>query len=210
MKIYDISLALTPRLPRWPGDPDIVLTPYQSLAAGDNSNNTHLACSVHSGTHIDAPAHFIDDGAGVEQIALDVLVGQALVAEIPGVARITPEHLEALDLPAETRRLLLKTDNSAYWSNPEHEFRKDFTALTAEAAKWVVARGIQLIGVDYLSVQLFDDPSPLTHRVLLEAGAVVLEGLDLRPVSQGSYQLVCLPLKINGSDGAPARAVLIA
>ena len=210
MQIYDISLALTPRLARWPGDPDIAVTQYQSLTAGDNSNNTHLACSVHSGTHIDAPVHFLENGTGADQISLGVLVGQAMVVEIPNVDRITPKHLKALDLPPETKRLLLKTDNSAYWSHPEHAFRKDFTALTAEAANWVVARGIQLIGIDYLSIQLFDDPTPLTHRVLLEAGVVILEGLDLRQISNGSYKLVCLPLKIKGSDGAPARAVLIA
>ena len=103
MQIYDISLALTPRLARWPGDPDIALTQYQSLTAGDNSNNTHLACSVHSGTHIDAPVHFLENGTGADQIPLGVLVGQAMVVEIPNVDRITPKHLKALDLPPETR-----------------------------------------------------------------------------------------------------------
>jgi arylformamidase len=209
MKIFDISVSIHPKLPVWPGDPPVVLERYRQQTKGDASNDSRLACSVHCGTHIDAPAHFIEKGTTIEQLSLDSLVGSATVVEFSEIDRITPDLLETQQIDAQTDRLLLKTKNSELWADPQHAFYPDFVALSAESARWIVNRGIQLVGIDYLSIQMFKDAEPLTHRILLEAGVVILEGLDLRAVEPGNYQLICLPLKLTGSDGAPARAILI-
>lgn len=163
---------------------------------------------IHAGTHVDAPWHFIPDGKTVETLDLNVLMGPAMVAHLPGVDSVGPEDLDSLDLPKETERLLLRTRNSLLWEAEEGEFQKDFVALTLDAARWVAERGIRLVGVDYLSVQRFNDP-PDTHEVLLAAEIIILEGLDLSRVSSGWYDLYCLPLKLVGAEGAPARAVLV-
>lgn len=209
MKIWDISLAVTPGLPVWPGDSQTVLERYMAISKGNAANVSRLTCSVHVGTHVDAPVHFIENGPTVDQLPLDILIGPVLVVELPNVEAITPDHLENLMLPAGTTRLLLKTRNSALWADPHHEFYPDFVALTSEAARWVVRKGVRLVGIDYLSVQRFRDTNPLTHRILLEVGVVIVEGLNLQGVPPGPYQLICLPLKLVSSDGAPARVVLI-
>jgi arylformamidase len=209
MKIFDISVAIHPKFPVWPGDPQVVLERYRKLSNGDASNDSRLACSVHSGTHLDAPAHFIENGATVEQLPLGMLVGTATVVEFPEIDMITPDLLETQKLDSQTERLLLKTKNSNLWTDPDHEFNPDFVALSAESARWIVNSGIKLVGIDYLSIQMFKDVEPLTHRILLEADIIILEGLNLREVEPGEYQLICLPLKLAGSDGAPARTILI-
>jgi arylformamidase len=209
VKIFDISVPVDPQLPVWPGDPQIVLERYRSLSKGDTSNDSRLACSVHCGTHVDAPAHFIENGATIEQLPLEILVGAVTVVEVPEIDVITPDLLENQRLDSQTKRLLLKTKNSDLWANPEHQFNPNFAALSAESASWIVDKGLKLVGIDYLSIQPFKDAQPLTHRVLLQAGIIIIEGLDLRDVNPGVYQLICLPLKLVGSDGAPARAVLI-
>jgi arylformamidase len=209
MQIWDISVPISPGMPVWPGDPHVELERMVAIARGDSCNLSRLACSAHTGTHVDAPLHFIDDGAPVEQLPLDVLIGPALVVELADAEAITPAHLDALVLPEQTTRLLFKTRNSALWQQPAHAFASDFVALTSDAAAWMVQRGIQLVGIDYLSVQLFQDTDSLTHRLLLEAGVVIVEGLNLYDIEPGSYQLICLPLMLMGSDGAPARAVLM-
>jgi arylformamidase len=209
MKILDISVPVSPELPVWPGDPRIVLEQFRAISKGNTSTDSRLTCSVHSGTHVDAPSHFIENGATVEQLPLDVLIGPAYVIEILNSDIITPEIMETQALPAETRRLLFKTKNSALWANPAHQFNPDFVALSAESARWMVYKGIKLVGIDYLSIQMFKDAEPLIHRILLEAGVIILEGIDLQNVSPGIYQLICLPIKLNGIEGAPARAVLI-
>ncbi len=209
MNLIDISLTLHPDLPVWPGDTPVMLERMRAIAAGDPSNDSHLRCSVHSGTHVDAPRHFLEDGASVDQLPLDVLVGPAAVIAIKGVDVITPNDLMDRKLPGDTRRLLIRTPNSELWADPSHRFHRDFVALNPAAAQWVVDQGIRLIGVDYLSVQRYSDTNAATHRILLEAGVVIVEGLDLRGVHPGPYELMCLPLKLAGSDGAPARAILI-
>jgi arylformamidase len=209
MRVWDISVPVSPGLPVWPGDSRVVLEQIRSISKGDSSTDSRLACSVHAGTHVDAPAHFIENRETVEQLPLDVLIGEAIVVEIPDDDIITPEIMEAQNLPAETKRLLFKTKNSELWNDSTHSFKTDFVALSFESAAWIVRRGMRLVGIDYLSIQLFSDKEPLTHRTLLDAGVVIVEGLDLREVNPGSYQLVCLPLKLAGSEGAPARAVLI-
>jgi arylformamidase len=209
MRILDISVPVSSELPVWPGDPRVVLEQFRAISKGNTSTDSRLACSVHSGTHVDAPAHFIENGPTVEQLELDVLIGKASVVELLNADIITPESLEAQTIPAETRRLLFKTKNSALWSDPGHQFNPDFVALTSAAADWIVRKGIRLVGIDYLSVQIFKDKEPLTHRILLEAGVVILEGINLQNVRPGIYQLICLPMKLDGIEGAPARAVLI-
>lgn len=209
MTIYDISIPISPGLPVWPGDPPVELERVCDMAQGDECNVSRLVCSVHTGTHVDAPRHFLPQGATVEALALDVLIGAAVVVEMPDCDAITPADLDSLHLPLGTTRLLFKTRNSQLWRQPEHPFEPNFVALTSDAAAWVVDRGIQLVGVDYLSVQRFYDSEPLTHCRLLEAGVVIVEGLNLAAVAPGEYHFICLPLKLVGSDGAPARAVLV-
>ena len=209
MKIFDISVKIHPKLPVWPGDTAVVLERYRQICQGNASNDSRLACSVHCGTHVDAPVHFVEDGAAVDQLPLETLVGSATVIEFPKIDRITPDLLETRLSNTHPQRLLIKTANSELWDDSEHEFNPEFVALSVDAARWVVSRGIKLVGIDYLSIQMFNDAEPLTHRILLEAGVVILEGLDLRKVKPGTYQLICLPLKLAGSDGAPARTILI-
>jgi arylformamidase len=209
LKILDISVPVSPGMPVWPGDSPVELERYRALSAGDDCNVSRICCSVHSGTHVDAPEHFIDNALTVEDLSLDMLIGPALVIEVPAAGAIEPDFLESVPLPHGTVRLLFKTRNSDLWRKPDHSFHSDYVALSPQAAAWIVDRGIRLIGVDYLSVQMFADSEPLTHRTLLKAGVIVVEGLNLQAVRPGSYQLICLPLKLAGSDGAPARAVLI-
>ena len=210
MKILDISVPVSPGLPVWPGDSPVELERYRALSAGDDANVSRICCSVHTGTHVDAPGHFIDNALTVEDLSLDTLIGPAMVIEVPVATKaIEPDFLESISLPFGTERLLFKTRNSNLWRKPDHDFHSDYVALTPLSATWIVDRGIRLVGVDYLSVQMFDDSEPVTHQTLLKAGVVVVEGLDLQAAHPGSYQLICLPLKLVGSDGAPARAVLI-
>ncbi|NKB20251.1 MAG: cyclase family protein [Alphaproteobacteria bacterium] len=207
-EIKDITVAFRTDLPLWPGDPAPNMTLMKSQECGYRCNVTRLDTGVHFGTHLDAPCHFIEGGKPVEELDLDLLVGPCVVGEVPGVMEIMPGHLEALNIPDGTKRLLLKTDNSALWDTPNHPFHEDFTALTADAAQWVVDRGIGLIGIDYLSIQLFADAVSTTHLLLLGAEVIIVEGLDLREIAPGSYNLTCLPMKIAGADGAPVRAIL--
>ena len=209
MKIFDISVPVSAEMPVWTGDPRIVLERYRSISAGSSCNNSKLACSVHTGTHVDAPAHFIENGKTVESLSLNTLIGPVVVADLTDTDMITPDMLEALSLGPQTIRLLLKTRNSALWADPHHEFHEDFVALSPQAAQWFIHRGIKLVGIDYLSIQMFKDAEPLTHHTLLGAGVIVVEGLNLQDVPPGHYQLICLPIKLTGSDGAPTRAVLV-
>ena len=206
-ELIDISIPLAPGIPVWPGSVGYALTRSSCPENGDPVMNSTLGMDVHVGTHVDAPCHFIPGGAGSEALPLDVVIGPVRVAALDEVECVTPEVLSALDLEPDVTRLLLRTRNSKLWSCGEQEFRRDFVALTAEAARWLVEHGIELVGIDYLSVQRFGDPS-LTHEILLGAGIVVLEGLNLASVAPGNYELICLPLRLVGSDGAPARAVL--
>jgi arylformamidase len=209
MAIYDISLTISPSMPVWPGDPVVEVSQVSFMSNGDSANVTRLAMSAHTGTHVDAPHHFLNDGRTVENLPLDVLTGPCFVAQLPdGIDSITRDVLEHQPLGEGTTRVLFGTGNSHLWAKGETEFQKNFIAITEGGARWLVEHGIRLVGVDYLSVAPFGDSTP-THRVLLEAGIVILEGLNLAQVQRGFYDLYCLPLKIGGSDGAPARAILI-
>ena len=208
MQVIDISIPISPDMPVWPGDPRVELVRTAKIAEGANANVSRLTCGVHIGTHVDAPVHFIDGAASVESLSLDRLIGKAFVAELEDINVIDDQVLDSADLPTEVRRLLIKTQNSAFWSESPGLFREDFVAIDARGAKWLTDRDIQTIGVDYLSVAPFGDSFD-THNILLQEGVVIIEGLNLFGVDPGWYSLYCLPLKLVGSDGAPARAVLL-
>ena len=205
--IIDITVPMQSEMPVWPGTKGIRLTPIMRLENGDSSNLSRLDCNLHTGTHVDAPSHFLADGTTVETLPLDVLVGPAFVAHLLKVKYVTPEDLANLNLPSNVKRLLLRTRNSELWTTETTEFRKDFVALTPDAAQWIVDNGISLIGVDYLSVQRYSDDS-VTHEILLGAGVVALEGLNLSGVQSGFYELICLPLRLVGAEASPVRAIL--
>jgi arylformamidase len=209
MRLIDVTVGLHPDVPRFGNRPPAPSRePLRSIAAGDRSNSSRLSVGSHHGTHVDAPAHFIEGGATVDQLPLDALVGPAHVLAFPFQHDIRASDLAALDWPPHARRVLFKTRNSARWTEPA--FYHDYVAVAPDAARWLVDRGIQLVGIDYLSIETYEPATPETHLALLGAGIVVLEGLDLRAVEPGPYTLLCLPLKFLGADGAPARTLLLA
>ena len=206
MDYIDVTLPIRPGMPVYEGDPKVALERVTSLAGGGVCNLSRLDFGLHSGTHIDAPLHFIDGAPGVEATPLAALIGEAVVVDAMSVAgQIDAAELRRLDVPQSCERVLFKTRNSRLWDG--EEFSRDFVALTADAARELVRRRVQLVGIDYLSIAPFADPAP-THLALLEAGVVILEGLDLRRVPPGRYRLLCLPLLMTGADGAPARTLL--
>jgi arylformamidase len=208
--VIDVSLAIGPDLLVWPGNPGVVIEPASRISRGDSSNVSEIRLGSHTGTHIDPPFHFLDDGATAEDLPLDVMTGEATVADLTGTAGpIGPDELADLPLSLEVTRLLLRTDNSALWAADPHAFPDEYVSVSADGARWLVDHGIRLIGIDFLSIEARGAPGHPTHRTLLEAGVVILEGLDLSGVAPGQYTLVCFPLKIAGGDGAPTRAVLL-
>lgn len=207
MKLIDISLTISEDLPIWPGDPRPELKKISLIADGEDANITHLSSSVHIGTHVDAPDHFLGNGKTVEDIPLELMIGKTVVIEVPSEGQISKTDLQAVGVDGKQKRLLIKTKNSDLWAQENKDFQEDFIALDPGAAEYLVEMGIEVIGVDYLSVAPYADPAP-THRILLEAGMLIIEGLNLSKVAAGKYQLYCLPLKIEGSDGAPARVLL--
>jgi len=206
---HDISPVVDPELPVWPGSPPVLTTNRMSIPHGDDANVSQLAMDVHTGTHVDAPRHFVDDGSLVEDLGLAPFVGPAVVADTGSQAAISAAVLATLDLPGDVERLLLRTPNSAKPNAYRSPFDENYAALTLDAAEWVVDRGLGLIGIDYLSIQRFSQSTDV-HRVILGAEIAILEGLDLRMVAPGEYQLVCLPLRLAGVEAAPARAILLA
>ena len=202
MTLIDVSVPLRPGMIHYPGDPELHLERVLAIARGDPANVSRLDFGVHSGTHVDAPNHFLDGEPGVDSVPLDVLVGPAQVVDGASLSReVSASALQSLAIPDAAERLLLKTRNSALWERDS--FSEDFVSLDESGARWLVERGVRLIGIDYLSIG-----DEAAHKVLLRAGVVPLEGLDLRRVEPGSYRLICLPLRIEGSDGGPARVLL--
>ncbi len=210
MRIYDVSVPLSAVTPTYPGDPGIDIKPWLQLANGDAANVTFMSFGLHSGTHVDAPAHFIEGGAKVETLPLESLVGIAEVVEVPDDILVIEESLVNAKLPRDVERVLFKTRNSAFWRRQDNGFREDYTYIDPEAARRLVELGIKLVGIDYLSVEQFNSSGFETHHVLLSQNVVILEGLNLSDVPGGTYELLCLPLKIAGGsgDGAPARVIL--
>lgn len=208
MRTYDITLTITPQMTVWPGDPSVNIQRISSIASGDNANVSQMTMSCHTGTHVDAPDHFLNNGKTVEGLPLDLLVGRAYVLYMPDISMITAAALMNADIPPRTRRLLFKTRNSEYWAQGNGDFHSDFVGLSVDAAEWLVDRNVRLVGIDYLSIAPYKLGTPV-HTILLNAGVVVIEGLDLSQVSQGRYTLHCLPLKLAGADGAPTRCILV-
>jgi len=204
MRIHDISVPLAPTLTVYPGDPSVRIDPWSQISEGEAANVSRVIISTHSGTHIDAPRHFSDDGLSVDKIPLSLLMGPALVVSLPEVKVIGKKELERLPVRGVTR-VLLKTDNSLLWKRST--FSADFAALSVDGAQYLVEAGVKLVGIDYLSMERHEGDGSV-HRTLLEAGVLILEGLDLSEVGPGGYELICLPLRIAGGDGAPARAIL--
>lgn len=203
--IFDVTVPLSARVPVFPGDPRFEMSFAHRMDEGKPYNVARMSLGVHSGTHVDAPYHFLEDGATVEQLPLDVLIGPALVASVDAPRAIRREDVEALPLGGHTR-VLFKTRNGDAIRRPE--FREDFIYVDPGAAEALVARGVRLLGIDYLSVEQFGSADFAAHHVLLGAGTVLVEGLDLVDVPPGEYEVTCLPLRIVGADGSPARVVL--
>jgi arylformamidase len=203
--LYDISIPVNNATVTWPTDPELRLHPVLRMAEGAILNLTKLETCVHVGTHFDAPFHFIADGARSDEVPLDSFLGPVFVAEIGDVSAIERRHLERLPLK-DIERLLLKTRNSALLKEPV--FRPDFTYVSGEAAEYLAAFPVKLVGIDYLSIDQYGTPDFPAHHALLGRGIAIVEGLDLAMISEGWYELLCLPMKLTGVDGAPVRAVL--
>jgi arylformamidase len=207
-RIYDISVPIRTGGLVYPGNPEIEITLQQALAKGAGANVSSIRFGSHTGTHADAARHFFDDGQTVDRIPLERLVGPALLLSFPDdVLVIGADDLRKHDLKGRTR-ILLRTRNSALLS--QKEFVREYTYLAPDGAQYLVDNDVELVGIDYLSIEQFHSGHHMTHRILLERSVVILEGLDLSVPAPGEYELICLPLRIEGCDGAPARAVLIA
>ena len=208
MAIYDVTVAISEDVPIYKGDPGVEVAPFKSIAGGDSANVSQISFGVHTGTHVDAPNHFVEGGKRVHEIDPTKLIGPCRVIRIDeSVVAIEPEDVGDIK---GLERVLFKTRNSQFWSEPERGFRSDFSYLTPATAKLLVENGVVLVGIDYLSIEKSGSPGHPVHVTLLEKEIVILEGLDLRKVSGGDYELICMPLKYIGAggDGAPARTFL--
>jgi arylformamidase len=205
---HDISVALDGDLPTWPGSPGVLTKLRNSISQGDVANVTQLSIDVHSGTHVDAPRHFVDHGATVEDLGLKPFIGPAVVVDTGPAKEITASVLGAAMIPNDTERLLLRTANSSRPDLYQTPFDEDYAALTLDGAEWLAAKRLRLVGIDYLSIQRYSEP-PNVHETLLGAEIPILEGLCLADVTAGAYELVCLPMRLVNVEGAPARAILL-
>jgi arylformamidase len=205
-RFFDVTLPIRDGMVVYPGDPEVRVRTHSAMAEGDDANVSVLSLGSHTGTHLDAPKHFFDEGQTVEALPLDVLIGPARVVELPDdVTAIGARELERARLDGEPR-VLFKTRNGRLLDRDE--FSSDYAYLTADAGEYLAEAGVRLVGIDYLSVEPPDADEPVVHRTLLGRDVIIVEGLDLRQVPPGRYELLCLPLKVAGIDGAPLRAVL--
>jgi arylformamidase len=202
----DVSVTVRDGMPHWPGSPPVVLERTEEISRGDSANTSRLAMGVHTATHMDAPVHFIDGAAGMDVMPLDAVVGEARVIEIADPDQVTVGELSDHQIrPGE--RVLFRTENSTRcWQRDV--FVEDFVFISEAAARYLAQIGVRTVGIDYLSVGGYHDHLPEIHEVLLGAGIWLIEGLDLSAVRAGRYEMICLPIKLNGADGAPARAIL--
>lgn len=208
-ELYDISLTISPELVVWPGDPAIEFTKTDQIAKGATANVTRLSLGTHVGTHVDAPLHFLEGAAGVDEMNLQALVGTVYVLDFTHLQNhIAAVDLEKADLPPTAERVLFKTRNSAIWQSDRHNFHTDYIALAESGADWLLQRAIKLVGIDYLSIEKFEPAQPVVHQKLLRRSVVILEGLNLGQIEPGEYTLLALPLKVQQGDGAPVRALL--
>jgi len=211
MKVHDVTLVMRPDMVTWPGEPGPTFAPLRRIAKGDAANVSLVTFGNHTGTHVDPPVHFIEGANTVDRLPLDALVGPCRVVAFDGQGNISGSFLDGADIPRGAARLLFKTRNSARWRDPTAPFDRGFVAFDASAARWCLSRGVRLVGVDYLSIepQGPEKEGYPTHKTLLGANIVIIEGLDLSDVAAGEYELVCAPIKFEGGDGAPARVFLI-
>jgi arylformamidase len=206
-KIFDISVPVANGGVVYPGNPEIRIEPHSELSRGASSNLSRLSFGSHTGTHVDAPRHFLEAGSTVDRLPLDALIGPAqVIAFADDVMSVTAADLQQSGL-ANAQRVLIRTRNSTFIK--EREFHPDYTYLAPDAAEYLASAGVKLVGVDYLSVEQFHSGHHKTHRTLLGRGIVIVEGLDLSGIAPGEYAFCCLPLRLEGLDGAPARAVLM-
>ncbi len=205
---YDISLPISESIVVWPGDKPVTITQPKHLDRGDDATVSHLSLGAHVGTHVDAPAHFVRNGSLVNDIDLNILIGPAMVVEALDTDVLSAGVIKNLSISEGIERVLFRTRNSEQWETSYHEFNKEYVGITEDGALWLVSKGIRLVGMDYLSVATFDEVTT-THRALLQAGIVLVEGLNLSRIAAGIYDFICLPLKIEGAEGAPARAILM-
>jgi arylformamidase len=209
-RLIDVSLPIGSDLLTWPGDPRVEVAPKRRIAAGDDANVSELRIGTHTGTHVDPPVHFVEGAVGIDRVDLDVMIGDAVVVdarELDGV--LGPQELESLNIAKGAQRILLRSRNSDLWRSARASFPSSYVSISADGARWMVDRGVRLVGVDFLSVEQRGTAGHPTHHTLLENGVVIVEGLDLGEVEPGTYHLTVLPLKIVDGDGGPARAVLI-
>lgn len=204
-KIYDISMGIKNGMLTYPGDPGVSLKREKEIGKGSAANLSMYCIGSHTGTHLDPPFHFFPDGATAEALPLDSLIGPAVVVEAP-LDEIGRDFLAGAGL-GNARRVLLKTRNSAFAQDPV--FREEFAHLTPDGAEYLAKQGVRLVGIDYLSIEKYHSKEHAIHKIFLGKGILILEGLDLSGVEPGEYTFLCLPLKVVGGDGAPARAVLI-
>lgn len=206
--IYDISVPIRNGMHVWPSDPDVILdtSVHDARDGSHRVRVTSIRCGSHTGTHLDAPSHMIEGAPTLNEVPLNVLVGPVRVVEVPDVDSIGRKAIENLDWTA-VERVLFRTDNSRHWH--DSGFHQDFVYLEPEAARYLAGRGIRLVGIDYLSIDRYTSLDHASHFALLSESIVILEGLDLSAVGAGDYQLVALPLKLDGTDGAPVRAILV-
>ena len=203
-KFIDVTVPLSAALPTFPGDPPFQIDVTHRMEGGDSYNVSRLTVGTHAGTHVDAPFHFIKGGATVDELALEILIGKVRVVDLGGKDSVERADLEALDL-REDQRVLIKTRNSGLLR--QKAFQEDYVWLSPDAATYLAQVGIKLVGFDYLSIEKLGSRDYAAHVALLEAGVVIVEGLDLSEIEPGEYDMVCLPLRIAGADGSPARVV---
>jgi arylformamidase len=208
MAIYDVTVPISAGVPIYKGDPGVEIGSFKSIAGGSSANVSQLSLGVHTATHVDAPNHFIDGAKRVHEIDPEKLIGPCRVIQVPeDVMAIEPEHVGEI---GNAVRVLFKTRNSVFWAEPERGFRTDFTYITPATARLLVDKRVALVGIDYLSIEKSGTPGHPVHVALLEREIVILEGLDLREVPPGDYDLFCAPLQYIGGtgDGSPARTFL--
>ena len=208
MKIIDISVPIDDKTPLWPGNVGPKIKSLSNIENGSVYNETSIEVNVHTGTHIDAPLHFIKNGQSIDRMNLSIFIGSVFIVYLPDVREITAKDLEKINLPENVNRILFKTSNSLLWNRDNSEFEKEYVGITSDAATWLVEKQITLVGIDYISIATFKETVEV-HNILLKEGIAVLEAINLVNVEEGNYKLVCLPIKITNAEGAPARAVLI-
>jgi arylformamidase len=205
MTLYDATMPLRPGMLTFPGDPPFSMEPLFQCSNGDPFNLSALSLSTHLGTHVDPPLHYIEGAAPVDALSLDVLVGPGIVLDMRGTSRIDRFALEQSDAAVHAR-ILLKTDNGRKLM--ESQFFEDYVSLTEDGAQYLVEQRVKLVGIDYLSIESCADVSAPVHRILLQAGVVIVEGALLEHIPVGRCRIYCLPLNIAGADGAPARLIV--